>query len=82
MMGDLSALIYPMAFILSAGMKFDQNDDDIRKHVTNLSINKKFTDHPGQVVCCLPEEYPKVGRHAILKEIIIITICCTSYLIF
>lgn len=60
MMADGTAMVYRKAFILSAGLDFDYNDDDVRKHVTNLSVNKKFAGHPGQVPCNLLEEYPQV----------------------
>lgn len=56
-----AALVYRNSFILSAGLDFDYNDDDVRKHVTNLSINKRFAGHPGQVPCNLQLEYPEVG---------------------
>eukprot|EP00600_Ochromonadales_sp_CCMP1393_P010390 CAMPEP_0174954940 /NCGR_PEP_ID=MMETSP0004_2-20121128/709_1 /TAXON_ID=420556 /ORGANISM="Ochromonas sp., Strain CCMP1393" /LENGTH=347 /DNA_ID=CAMNT_0016202821 /DNA_START=412 /DNA_END=1455 /DNA_ORIENTATION=+ len=60
MMGDGTAMIYEMAFILCAGLAFDYSDDDARKHITNLSVNKRFSGHPGQVPCHLPTEYPQV----------------------
>jgi hypothetical protein len=55
-----AAHLYQMAFILSAGLPFDYQDADVRKHVTNLSVNKRFAGHPGQVPCHLPVEYPEV----------------------
>lgn len=55
-----AALVYGNAFILSAGLDFDYKDDDMRKHVTNLSVNKRFVGHPGQVPCNLHAEYPAV----------------------
>lgn len=55
-----AALVYRNAFILSAGLDFDYKDDDMRKHVTNLSVNKRFAGHPGQVPCNLQTEYPEV----------------------
>ena len=55
-----AALVYRNAFILSAGLDFDYKDDDMRKHVTNLSVNKRFAGHPGQVPCNLQNEYPEV----------------------
>ncbi|KAJ1427693.1 tubulin-tyrosine ligase family-domain-containing protein, partial [Ochromonadaceae sp. CCMP2298] len=60
MMGDGSALVYQKSFILSAGMDFDYKDDDMRKHVTNLSVNKRFKGHPGQVTCNMPIEFPEI----------------------
>ena len=56
---DMSALLFSKAFILTAGQLYDANASaDATKHITNLSINKRFVGHPGQVVCDLPSEYP------------------------
>ena len=55
-----AAHVYQKAFILSAGLDFAYEDDDVRRHVTNLSVNKRFEGHPGQVPCLLPEQYPQV----------------------
>lgn len=60
MMADGTAMVFQKAFILSAGLDFDYKDDDVRKHVTNLSVNKRFEGHPGQVPCDLQEKYPQV----------------------
>lgn len=60
MTADGAALVYQNSFILSAGLDFDYADDDMRKHVTNLSVNKRFAGHPGQVPCNLKVEYPEV----------------------
>jgi len=60
MMSLTTAMIYQYAFILSASINFDYNDDNINKHITNLSINKKFENHPGQIPCDLKNEYPMV----------------------
>lgn len=60
MTAEGAALVYRKAFILSAGLDFDYADDDVRKHVTNLSVNKRFAGHPGQVPCNLENEYPEV----------------------
>lgn len=54
------SLLYQNCFILTAGLDFDTQTTDLRKHVTNLSINKRFPNHPGQVPCHLPSEYPSV----------------------
>ena len=59
-MADGTAMVYRKAYILSAGFTFDYEDVDVRKHVTNLSINKRIQGHPGQVPCDLPTQYPKV----------------------
>lgn len=29
-------------------------------HITNLSVNKRFPGHPGQIPCDLPVEYPDI----------------------
>jgi hypothetical protein len=60
MMANSSAMVYRKAFILSAGLCFDYSDDDVRKHVTNLSVNKRFEGHPGQVPTDLHLDYPTV----------------------
>lgn len=60
-----TAHLYQKAFILSAGLDFDYADADVRKHVTNLSVNKRFAGHPGQVPCHLPVDYPQVRCGAI-----------------
>ena len=62
LMGDLTALVYQRAFILTAGFDFDLFDADVTKHITNLSVNKKFENHPGQIPCDLAVEYPWVRR--------------------
>ena len=61
-----------MAYILTAGYNYDKGDDttssesagadtmDPRRLITNLSVNKAITDHPGQVPCHVPSEYPEV----------------------
>ena len=54
------SLVYQNCFLLTAGLDFDIQSTDIRKHVTNLSINKRFPNHPGQITCHLPSEYPSV----------------------
>jgi hypothetical protein len=59
-MGDMSALVYQKAFVLTAGLDFDYADEDQRKHVTNLSVNKRFANHPGQIPVDLLETYPEV----------------------
>lgn len=56
----MSALVYQKAFILTAGMDFNYSDQDPRRHVTNLSVNKRFANHPGQIPCDLIQEYPQV----------------------
>lgn len=59
--GDsLTGWLYRQAFILSAGLKYDALDVDVKKHITNLSVNKHLPGHPGQVPCDLPAQYPQV----------------------
>ena len=60
LMGDMSAYIYDQAFLLTAGFNYDLEDADVTKHITNLSVNKKFKNHPGQIPCQLANEYPWV----------------------
>lgn len=61
---DMSALVYQKAFILTAGLDFSYDDTDLKRHVTNLSVNKHFKNHPGQVPCDLLESYPEVGSRS------------------
>eukprot|EP01034_Spumella_vulgaris_P021945 gene21945-28025_t len=61
-MGDMSALVYQKAFVLTAGLDFDYADEDQRKHVTNLSVNKRFANHPGQIPVDLVQTYPEIYR--------------------
>jgi len=60
LLGDMTAWVYPQAFILTAGSDFDMTNADSTKHITNLSVNKQFKNHPGQIPCHLPAEYPAV----------------------
>jgi Tubulin-tyrosine ligase family len=60
MTADMSAYVYQKAFILSAGFDYDCSDEDSRRHITNLSVNKGLPNHPGQVPCSLKEEYPAI----------------------
>ena len=59
---DMSTFIYQKAYILSAGLDYDINDEDSRKHISNLSVNKRIPGHPGQVPCDLLLEFPEVRR--------------------
>jgi hypothetical protein len=60
---DMSALVYEKCFILCAGLDYDHADTtaEDKRHLTNLSINKKLPGHPGQVPCWLARECPEVG---------------------
>jgi hypothetical protein len=58
---DMSAYVYSMAFVLTAGLDYDSSPSaDIKKHLTNLSINKALPNHPGQIPCRLDAEVPEV----------------------
>jgi hypothetical protein len=57
---DMSALLYQKAFILTAGMPYDCEDEDVNKHITNLSVNKRFAGHPGQIPVNLYVDRPQV----------------------
>lgn len=59
--GCMSTFIYEKAFILTAGIKYDCDDDDVHKHITNLSVNKKLHGHPGQIPVNMKESYPEVN---------------------
>jgi hypothetical protein len=60
MKADMSSYVYHKAYILTAGEKFDQDAQSLNVHITNLSINKHFVGHPGQVPCDLSIERPQV----------------------
>ena len=52
--------IYQKAFVLTSGLDFSYDISDQRRHITNLSVNKHFSHHPGQVSCNVANEYPQV----------------------
>lgn len=69
--GDLAAYLHEYCFLLTSSLDYDMTSscatspasfDDyasqLRRHVTNLSINKKYPHHPGQIPCLLSREYP------------------------
>jgi hypothetical protein len=56
-----SARVYEKGFVLTAGFDYDTSDLDIRKHITNLSVNKRLPGHPGQISCHISKEYPCVS---------------------
>eukprot|EP01038_Epipyxis_sp_PR26KG_P009454 gene9454-12738_t len=60
MMADMTCYVYQKAFLLTASLDYDCNDDNVRKHITNLSINKRYMNHPGQIPCNVAIEYPQV----------------------
>ena len=79
---DMTALLYQMAYILTAG--FDYLNEsvgtmDSRRLITNLSVNKAIEGHPGQVPCNVKHEYPLVfnGISIIWKEV---ARACSSYM--
>lgn len=61
--GDMTTFLYEKAFILTAGKSYDCSNDDVNKHITNLSVNKKLTDHPGQIPVNVKESSRKVRRN-------------------
>ena len=60
--GDMSSFLYQKAFILTAGLKYDRNSDDLHTHITNLSVNKKMAGHPGQIPINVKVTHPEVRR--------------------
>ncbi len=67
--GDMSAMLYRMAYILTAGYTYNKTADgtapgdqvgdmDPRKLITNLSVNKHIEGYPGQLPCDLTIHYP------------------------
>jgi hypothetical protein len=74
MTGDFRAFLYQDCFILTSSLDFhtgtsssNSGQDDyaaysasLRRHVTNLSINKKYGGHPGQIPCSLLASYPTI----------------------
>lgn len=56
---DMTAMLYEKCFILTAGQDYRTDVTDASCHITNLSVNKRFAGHPGQVPCDLPAEYPE-----------------------
>jgi Tubulin-tyrosine ligase family len=58
--GNMRSFLYEKAFLLTAGLKYDCSSDDVNKHITNLSVNKKLPGHPGQIPVNIKETYPAV----------------------
>lgn len=61
MSGSGRALLYQMAFILTAGLDYDASVTDSKRHITNLSVNKHIPKHPGQIPCHVPSEFAEVN---------------------
>lgn len=61
--GDMTTFLYEKAFILTAGMSYDCSSDDVNKHITNLSVNKKLSDHPGQIPVNVKETHAQVTKN-------------------
>ena len=94
MTGDITGYIYDHAFILTASLDYNTTDStdsdssscsvlEYTKHITNLSVNKGTADHPGQIPCNLPIEYPEVvcggmffGNYALIQ----LCICLFMYM--
>ncbi len=55
---DNSAYLYKIAYVLTAGLDYSCEDENSSRHISNLSVNKRFVNHPGQIPCdltCSPE---------------------------
>lgn len=70
--GDFRGYVYEKAFILTSGIEYEVpntvhslNADDMRRYITNLSVNKHFAEHPGQIPCHLTKEYPEVSTNSL-----------------
>jgi len=77
---DMSAYVYEKSFILTAGSNFDTDPSAATtKHITNLSVNKRFPGHPGQVVCHIPSSYPNCFNQvlSIWKDV---TVACRPFM--
>lgn len=61
--------LHRQAFVLTSSLDYQHTEEGVssyeeylstlRRHVTNLSINKKYAAHPGQLPCLLPAAYPE-----------------------
>lgn len=60
--GDMTGYLYEKCYILCASNDYNNVDLNIndKQHLTNLSINKKSPNHPGQVPCWISNECPQV----------------------
>ena len=58
-MADFTAFVYQEAFALTASSDFNY-DDDVTKHITNLSVNKKYPNHPGQIPVNVMIDFPSI----------------------
>ena len=59
--GDMRAMVYNSAYVLTASADFDKHGTESMKHITNLSVNKATPNHPGQIPCNLAIEFPAVS---------------------
>lgn len=59
MFADMKAFVYEGAYVLTAGIDYDVESVSIdsRKHITNLSVNKRIAGHPGQIPVNLAVDY-------------------------
>ena len=57
---DFIAYVYQEAFSLTAAGDFNYDDDDDSRHITNLSVNKKYPNHPGQIPINVMIDFPTV----------------------
>ena len=59
-MADFTAYVYQEAFALTAAGDFNYDDEDDARHITNLSVNKKYHNHPGQIPVNVMADFPAV----------------------
>ena len=71
---DMSAYVYQMAYVLTAGHDYTNNTNNTNKQdedndimslnrvITNLSVNKHLPGYPGQIPCDVKSEYPDVYK--------------------
>ena len=65
-LANLTPILYEKCYVLTAGRDFQTETTEMSCHITNLSVNKRFPGHPGQIPCDLPVEYPDVRSVFIL----------------
>ena len=65
MFADSSAYVYEQAFILTSGLDYSNESEDPLAHITNLSVNKRLPNHPGQIAVNLLESYPQVTKKSL-----------------
>jgi hypothetical protein len=71
LMGDFRAFLYSNAFVLCASQPYNPDSDETFTQLTNLSLNKQWAHHPGQLPVHLPSHFPDQFRQlgAFLSEL-------------